>query len=303
MGLLSLFKQKQQDQRVPDDADSGEFHSRAEMESKPKRGSKKADKDAANSRNEKSDPHLPEKKRARRRLIGAVALVLAAVIGLPMILDAEQKPVSDDITIVIPSKDKAPEITKPAGKEIPAEVVEPVSPEPKVDAKPAAQPELKPEPVSDVKVETKKDVKKEVVKDSSATSKAEGKTADVKPDTKLDSKASKPAADAKTSTANSGKEEAARALAILEGKSEASASKKADGAYVVQVAALSTQDKVRALQDKLKAAGIAYFTQKVVTKSGDIIRIRVGPFATKAEAEKMLKKLSKSDLPGTLIPQ
>ncbi len=52
------------------------------------------------------DPMLPEKKRARRRLIGASALVLAAIIGLPMIFDSEPKPLTDDIAIQIPSRDK-----------------------------------------------------------------------------------------------------------------------------------------------------------------------------------------------------
>lgn len=53
------------------------------------------------------DPVLPEKKRARRRLIGATALVLAAIIGLPMIFDSEPKPLAEDIEIHIPSRDKA----------------------------------------------------------------------------------------------------------------------------------------------------------------------------------------------------
>jgi len=57
---------------------------------------------------EPMDPMLPEKKRARRRLIGATALVLAAVIGLPMIFDSEPRPISQDIAIQIPPRDKAP---------------------------------------------------------------------------------------------------------------------------------------------------------------------------------------------------
>ncbi|MGI4856516.1 MAG: hypothetical protein ACRYHA_06260, partial [Janthinobacterium lividum] len=51
------------------------------------------------------DPTLPEKQRARRRLVGAVALVLAAVVILPMVLDAHPKPVTDDIAISIPAQD------------------------------------------------------------------------------------------------------------------------------------------------------------------------------------------------------
>jgi DedD protein len=54
------------------------------------------------------DPTLPEKQRARRRLVGAIALVLAAIVILPMVLDSHPKPVTDDIAIDIPSRPTAP---------------------------------------------------------------------------------------------------------------------------------------------------------------------------------------------------
>ncbi|MCX4164078.1 MULTISPECIES: SPOR domain-containing protein [Paraburkholderia] len=50
------------------------------------------------------DPTLPEKQRARRRLVGAIALVIAAVVILPMVLDSHPKPVTDDISIDIPNR-------------------------------------------------------------------------------------------------------------------------------------------------------------------------------------------------------
>lgn len=50
------------------------------------------------------DPTLPEKQRARRRLVGAIAMVIAAVVILPMILDSHPKPVTDDISIDIPNR-------------------------------------------------------------------------------------------------------------------------------------------------------------------------------------------------------
>ena len=49
-----------------------------------------------------SSEELQLKKRARRRLVGAIALVLAVVVFLPMILDNKPKPVSQDIAINIP---------------------------------------------------------------------------------------------------------------------------------------------------------------------------------------------------------
>ena len=45
------------------------------------------------------------KRRARRRLIGAIALVLLAVIVLPMVFDAEKRPLDADISIQIPNQD------------------------------------------------------------------------------------------------------------------------------------------------------------------------------------------------------
>ncbi len=57
------------------------------------------------------DPTLPEKQRARRRLVGAVALVVAAVVILPMVLDSHPKPVTDDISIDIPSR-PAPKVAQ-----------------------------------------------------------------------------------------------------------------------------------------------------------------------------------------------
>ena len=49
-----------------------------------------------------SDEELQLKKRARRRLVGAIALVLLIVVFLPMILDSEPRPLNQDIAITIP---------------------------------------------------------------------------------------------------------------------------------------------------------------------------------------------------------
>ena len=52
-----------------------------------------------------SDEELQLKRRARRRLIGAIVLVTAIIVVLPMVLDSEPKPVSRDIAVQIPSPD------------------------------------------------------------------------------------------------------------------------------------------------------------------------------------------------------
>jgi len=55
-----------------------------------------------------SDEELQLKRRARRRLIGAIVLVTAMVVVLPMVLDSEPKPVARDIAVQIPSSDSGP---------------------------------------------------------------------------------------------------------------------------------------------------------------------------------------------------
>lgn len=56
-----------------------------------------------------TDDELNLRRKARRRLIGAVALTLAVVVILPMVLDSEPKPAVQDIELRIPDPDKAGE--------------------------------------------------------------------------------------------------------------------------------------------------------------------------------------------------
>jgi DedD protein len=53
------------------------------------------------------------KRRGRRRLVGAVALVLLAVIILPMVFDPEPRPVAPPVSVRIPGEDDAPFKPKP----------------------------------------------------------------------------------------------------------------------------------------------------------------------------------------------
>jgi DedD protein len=95
-----------------------------------------------------SDEELQLKKRARRRLVGAVALVLLIVVFLPMILDSEPKPLNEDIAITIPP------IPKPeSNQQNPAPVVSstpaPAS-LPRVAGMPAPAPAVQPDPAPDL---------------------------------------------------------------------------------------------------------------------------------------------------------
>ena len=99
------------------------------------------------------------------------------------------------------------------------------------------------------------------------------------------------------------KDDAARAMAILEGK-PAEKDKPAEASsqrFVLQVAALSSQEKAAEVQAKLREAGISSYTQKTSTPSGEMIRVRVGPL-NKEDAEKVRAKLGRLGLSGAMTP-
>jgi DedD protein len=62
------------------------------------------------------------KRRGRRRLVGAVALVLAAVIVLPMVFDPEPRGTAPAVGVRVPAEDETPFAPKPA----PVKKAEPV---------------------------------------------------------------------------------------------------------------------------------------------------------------------------------
>lgn len=303
MGLFSFLRKNKQEESASGDS---EFYSHAEEESKAVRGRGK--RKQGNQSAAPVDPVLPEKKRARRRLVGALALVLAVVIGLPMILDSEPKPLADDIAIQIPSKDKpvAPRSQPPAAP-LQSKVSASASLDQKEEVVEASLPTVSGAAVA----HTATNEKAKDDRTSSDTVKPAGSdkpSANVQSTVKVDGKPeAKPEQAVKTESkampSIDKAEDAARAKAILEGKADTKApSDKKAGKLVVQVAALATKEKINELQTMLKSAGIPSYTQKVATESGDRTRIRVGPFASKEEADKMRVKLNKLGLNGTLIP-
>ena len=58
------------------------------------------------------------KRRGRRRLVGAVALVLAAVIVLPMVFDPEPRGSAPPVSVRIPGEDETPFAPKPPPKKV-----------------------------------------------------------------------------------------------------------------------------------------------------------------------------------------
>jgi DedD protein len=298
MGLFSFLHQNRQ---KPASGDSAYSRTEDEPASPRPASRRKSGKDAA-----PVDPVLPEKKRARRRLIGAIALVLAAIIGLPMILDSEPKPLADDIAIDIPAKDKAFQngVARP-GKPGPAGLAPSASLDrnEQLMAMPTAPVAAKPDAPLSGESGTAAAVDKATDSDAPSAVAAKPARADARPETKADSKLDA-RADQKQDLKQDSKADA-KSEPKTEAKPEATASKPADkkpSKFAVQIAALATQEKVNELQGKLKSAGVHSYTQKVATEGGERIRIRVGPFGNRDEADRMRTKLTKLGLNGTLVP-
>ena len=81
-----------------------------------------------------SSEELLLKKRARRRLVGAIALVLIVVVFLPMILDNEPRQMSQDVSIHISGAQNIPGTQQ----ELPSESLEPLRFKP-VETEPTAE--------------------------------------------------------------------------------------------------------------------------------------------------------------------
>ena len=92
--------------------------------------------------------------------------------------------------------------------------------------------------------------------------------------------------------------DAARAQALLEGKASSAAAKPTAPAapdapgtrYIVQVGAFADSAIAQSARLKLERAGLKTYTHEAQTPEGKRIRVRLGPFATRAEAEKAAAK-------------
>lgn len=229
--------------------------------------------------------------KARQRLIGAAVLLGIGIIGFPLLFETQPRPIPVDLPIEIPRKDGAPPLQLPAprtaqvapkaakpaasaqeivetaadaGREVP-----PPASAPAVAAAPAPAPEAKPAP---------KPVPPKPVAEKPAA-------AEKPPETHA---AAKPATSADDGT---------RAKALLEGKPAAAEG----GRFVVQVGAFSEVTAARETRLKVEKLGLKTYTQVVETDAGKRIRVRVGPFGSRDEADKAASKIKAAGLSSAVL--
>lgn len=210
------------------------------------------------------------RRRAKHRLFGAVVLVFVAVVAFPLLFDSQPRPVAVDTPIVIPDRNR----TAPLAPDVPV----PAAQAPAKPLLPAASSEVHPQA-------SLEPGKEEVV------------TPSAKP-AQPPAPAAKPAASDKADAGQGGKNDAQKAMALLEGKEATAEAAK----LVVQVGAFTDAEKVREVRRKLEQAGLKTYTQVIDGKDGKrTTRVRVGPFDNRAEADKAAARIRKLDLQASVI--
>jgi DedD protein len=201
--------------------------------------------------------------RARRRLIGAVVLLGIGVIAFPLLFETQPRPIAVDIPIVIPPRDGAPPLALPA----PRPAVKPAASAP-VLAPPAAPSAVAaaptPPPVVAKPAETPMPAPATTVAPPKPT-----QAAAPPPTPKPSAHATPPASGA--------------------------------GRFVVQIGAFADISAVRDVRSKAEKAGLTTFTQTVDTADGKRTRVRVGPFASREDAEKAAAQAKAAGLGGSVL--
>ena len=235
--------------------------------------------------------------RARQRLIGALALVVAAVIVVPMLVntESEQQP---ETPVVVPAVPPVPEPSVAAGQpgiepqagqggeapsvETPAlPVPEPVAPdEPTASAPRAPAPEQAPKPQPE-----------------------QAKPEQAKPEPKPAEQAqSKPSSKPDERT-----DDGSVAIALLEGRKPAAGTSSSpaasqQGSYVLQIAAYTSEKDAQSRRDKLAASGVTNAYVESASPDGKTTyRLRVGPFPTREAAQAAQTRLRSLDYVNSFI--
>lgn len=275
-------------------------------------------------------PSIEEmRRRARHRLIGAAVLVLAAIIGFPLIFDTQPRPIPVNVAIDIPDRHKVAPLVVPqdAGEAQPARPpsLAPSQPDagldageeflpslPRLPAPPAVAPAVRasaaaaPQPA---KVPESRPPESKPPVPAKPEPKPE-QPAPPKPEPKPETKPAEPKVEPKVAPKPPRPDEAARARALLEGRQPAPAESSPAaprqeaaeaGRFIVQVGAFADADKAREVQGRLERSGLKAYTQTVQTKEGARTRVRVGPFGSRSEADKAADRIKGTGLAGAVM--
>lgn len=203
------------------------------------------------------------RRRGRHRIIGAVTLALVAAVVIPMVLDAEPKRAATPLDLAIPARDAAAPVPAP----------EPAPPAVAVGAAAATGASTPPEPAAPVAaVAETPQPGANAVKAKVATV-TEAAIAPAAPPA-----AKPPAVD-----------KAEKTVPALVG-------------FAVQAGAFRDEAKLSQAKKKLVAAGLSHYSERIAGTSGEITRLRAGPFATREAATSAAAKMKAAGLDAAVVP-
>jgi DedD protein len=277
------------------------------------------------------------RRRARRRLVGAIVLALGAAVIVPMLLESDPKPLGESVAVKIPQVDdgkfvnrlsdaapKTDAASRDARKDAVTEgtprksvteaeraVVTPGAKAPKYDtqiaadkaaAAPAASsapPSVPPPPPSSPPLTPPKDAPPST---GSAAPAPQSAAPSAATDTAAPKSDAKPAAPPKPEPKAEPKLEAkAEPKAPVEVPPPATNGVPRDG-FSVQLAAFSDDKGANALASRLKRGGYPAYTEPLKTSRGTLWRVRVGPYPTRDAANGVRDKLKTEGQSGIVAP-
>lgn len=258
----------------------------------------KSDPAAASARLEPADAVRLARVKARQRLIGAIVLLGIGILGFPLVFETQPRPIPVDIPIEIPRREAmAPLAMPPARAPVttghaafdPASTALMPGPAPAASASAtsAVLPARTPQRASETVInESSADAGRELPAPKPAAS-APHVAAKLPPPVAS-------VAVASPSTSSDGD----RARALLEGRATGATD---EGRFVVQVGAFADAEAARETRKRVEKLGLKTYTQVANTPSGNRIRVRVGPFAARGEAESALAKAKAAGLTAVLL--
>ena len=252
---------------------------------------------------EPADAVQRARTRARQRLIGAVVLVGIGIIGFPLVFETQPRPIAVDIPIDIPRKDGAPALVMPPARvpALPGAGAGADRPSESAAATPA--PGTLPATARDeVITESRGEAGRERGAAGPAAARAVPMPVPVpvppsKPASSVVAAPAQKAADHKPAATLA---DGARAKALLEGKEPATAVA-GTPRFVVQVGAFADGAAARETRLKVEKLGLKTYTQVAETPAGSRIRVRVGPFATRIEADQARARARDAGLSAVVL--
>jgi DedD protein len=268
---------------------------------------------------EPADINVDElRRRARRRLVGAIVLALGAAVIVPMLLESDPKPLGDDVAVKIPPVDDSKfvnRLNEPQPKSEPikgdansasvkdsrkdvASQAEPLARRSVADAEKAVIAPPAKTPKYDTAVAPEKIAAAPVTPAAPAAPIAAEPTPSPQAPTELKTAPAAPT-EAKATPAAPTEAKATPAAPPTPGESKVAVASPSVSTpqqllregYAVQLAAYSDDKGANALATRLKRSGYPAYTEPLKTSRGTLWRVRVGPYSSRDAATGVRDKL------------